>query len=158
MVDVGFVEGMMAAITPIGLATSKILLLLVFFNNPDGLHRADCPINIVGAEQVFERLVFDGSVARLFYSKLREPLRMRDAGLRDFQKYAFNLLLRKIFKLMPGIPARFEAGYELLEQIRDLYPSRLSGSAFARLAVRAGPMTNEFFSFVERTRNNVNGD
>ena len=102
--------------------------------------------------------MFDGSVARLLYSKLREPLCIRDAGPRDFQKYAFNLLLGKIFKFEPGIPGGLKQATSFLNRfeisIHQGYPGVLSPG----LIFRAGPMTNEFFSFVERTRDNVNGD
>jgi hypothetical protein len=77
------------------------LLFFVLADDADGFHRPNRSVHIIGAEEVLQRLVFDGSIARLFDGKLCKGFSMGDTGLGDFEKDAFDLIFRKVFKLQP---------------------------------------------------------
>ncbi len=73
-VDVGLVEGTIAATTPNGSAISMILRSSRRFEHADGLHRTDEAIDAIGGKQILLNLVGDDAVSGLLDRQPRERL------------------------------------------------------------------------------------
>ena len=111
-------------------------LFFVFVHNSDGLHGPNSAVDVVSAEKILQRFVFDNSITRLVNGAPRKRLGVGNAGSRNFQKNLFDLVFREIFELQPGIMGGLDEApcflnrFEVLVHIRAKYQPGIVSPGF----------------------------
>ena len=162
-VEVGLVDGTIAATTPNGSAISMTLRSSRRRDDADGFHRPDEVVDLLGGEEVLLDLVGDDAVAGFLVRQPRERLGLRRDGGRHGVDDRVDLVLGQLRQRRRGLlgaareRARFADRGEVAigrgRGLRAMRDRRRGYDAFASFGLR-----QDLFDFGVRARDHVHRD